>query len=202
MSAALLGCLTEQCPAQGLAPGHAQGRPAGRCSEHVGATAVLGWGGGAPPLSDHRAWVPSRQDTAITSTSKGCQPLSRKTRQGVSAWPPPSPVALAPWVPAPPSLSLQDFGKCPRLRLFTQEYILALNELNAGMEVVKKFIQRWVSRPAPDPAFKPALLSQRCSLHGAPGSQEAGQRPPASHFYQGLRWLLPTTCGLRHLLAV
>uniref|UniRef100_A0A8C2JHM5 C-Maf inducing protein n=1 Tax=Cyprinus carpio TaxID=7962 RepID=A0A8C2JHM5_CYPCA len=33
-----------------------------------------------------------------------------------------------------------DFGKCPRLRLFTQEYILALNELNAGMEVVKKFI--------------------------------------------------------------
>uniref|UniRef100_A0A1D5Q1D7 C-Maf-inducing protein n=1 Tax=Macaca mulatta TaxID=9544 RepID=A0A1D5Q1D7_MACMU len=34
-----------------------------------------------------------------------------------------------------------DFGKCPRLRLFTQEYILALNELNAGMEVVKKFIQ-------------------------------------------------------------
>lgn len=39
----------------------------------------------------------------------------------------------------------QDFGKCPRLRLFTQEYILALNELNAGMEVVKKFIHRWVS---------------------------------------------------------
>ncbi|XP_035769354.1 C-Maf-inducing protein [Neolamprologus brichardi] len=33
-----------------------------------------------------------------------------------------------------------DFGKCPRLRLFTQEYILALNELNGGMEVVKKFI--------------------------------------------------------------
>uniref|UniRef100_A0A4W5JRE1 C-Maf-inducing protein n=1 Tax=Hucho hucho TaxID=62062 RepID=A0A4W5JRE1_9TELE len=29
-----------------------------------------------------------------------------------------------------------DFGKCPRLRLFTQEYILALNELNAGMEVL------------------------------------------------------------------
>lgn len=38
--------------------------------------------------------------------------------------------------------SFQDFGKCPRLRLFTQEYILALNELNAGMEVVKKFIHR------------------------------------------------------------
>uniref|UniRef100_A0A8C7Z8Y4 C-Maf inducing protein n=1 Tax=Oryzias sinensis TaxID=183150 RepID=A0A8C7Z8Y4_9TELE len=33
-----------------------------------------------------------------------------------------------------------DFGKCPRLRLFTQEYILALNELNGGMEVVKKFV--------------------------------------------------------------
>lgn len=46
-------------------------------------------------------------------------------------------------------LPLQDFGKCPRLRLFTQEYILALNELNAGMEVVKKFIQRWVSGPLP-----------------------------------------------------
>lgn len=42
-------------------------------------------------------------------------------------------------------LSFQDFGKCPRLRLFTQEYILALNELNAGMEVVKKFIHRWVT---------------------------------------------------------
>ena len=39
----------------------------------------------------------------------------------------------------------QDFGKCPRLRLFTQEYILALNELNAGMEVVKKFIRRLVT---------------------------------------------------------
>lgn len=39
----------------------------------------------------------------------------------------------------------QDFGKCPRLRLFTQEYILALNELNAGMEVVKKFIHRLVA---------------------------------------------------------
>lgn len=39
----------------------------------------------------------------------------------------------------------QDFGKCPRLRLFTQEYILSLNELNAGMEVVKKFIHRLVT---------------------------------------------------------
>lgn len=26
-----------------------------------------------------------------------------------------------------------------------------MNELNAGMEVVKKFIQRWVSRPHPLP---------------------------------------------------
>ncbi|XP_065516625.1 C-Maf-inducing protein-like isoform X3 [Lathamus discolor] len=33
-----------------------------------------------------------------------------------------------------------DFGKCPLLRLFTQEYIMALNELNTGMEVVKNFI--------------------------------------------------------------
>lgn len=40
------------------------------------------------------------------------------------------------------AVCLQDFGKCPRLRLFTQEYILALNELNAGMEVVKKFVHR------------------------------------------------------------
>lgn len=46
--------------------------------------------------------------------------------------------------PFPLSLPPQDFGKCPRLRLFTQEYILALNELNAGMEVVKKFIHRSV----------------------------------------------------------
>lgn len=50
-----------------------------------------------------------------------------------------------------PLLSLQDFGKCPRLRLFTQEYILALNELNAGMEVVKKFIQRCVPPTRPPP---------------------------------------------------
>lgn len=58
-----------------------------------------------------------------------------------------------------PLFSLQDFGKCPRLRLFTQEYILALNELNAGMEVVKKFIQRWVSQLAPTLAREPAFLS-------------------------------------------
>ncbi|KAK5925691.1 hypothetical protein CgunFtcFv8_018195 [Champsocephalus gunnari] len=37
-------------------------------------------------------------------------------------------------------LEIKDFGKCPRLHLFTQEYILALNELNARMEVVNKFV--------------------------------------------------------------
>lgn len=58
-----------------------------------------------------------------------------------------------------PLLSLQDFGKCPRLRLFTQEYILALNELNAGMEVVKKFIQRWVSQLDPLPTLSTSQLS-------------------------------------------
>ncbi|KAM7396163.1 hypothetical protein PAMP_019225 [Pampus punctatissimus] len=41
-----------------------------------------------------------------------------------------------------------DFGKCPRLRLFTQEYILALNELNAGMEVVKKFVHSRDNSPS------------------------------------------------------
>lgn len=65
-------------------------------------------------------------------------------------------------------LSLQDFGKCPRLRLFTQEYILALNELNAGMEVVKKFIQRWVSQLDPLPTLPTSQLSSppwNYSLH-------------------------------------
>ncbi|NXS45003.1 CMIP protein, partial [Balaeniceps rex] len=47
-----------------------------------------------------------------------------------------------------------DFGKCPRLRLFTQEYILALNELNAGLEVVKKFIHR----------LQKILTSECCTL--------------------------------------
>lgn len=58
-----------------------------------------------------------------------------------------------------PLLFLQDFGKCPRLRLFTQEYILALNELNAGMEVVKKFIQRWVSRQGAGSPLHPQPLT-------------------------------------------
>lgn len=72
-------------------------------------------------------------------------------------------------------LSPQDFGKCPRLRLFTQEYILALNELNAGMEVVKKFIQRWVSQRDPRPAMpasRPSSPPQSCASADAP--REAG----------------------------
>ncbi|XP_069494525.1 C-Maf-inducing protein isoform X4 [Ambystoma mexicanum] len=54
-----------------------------------------------------------------------------------------------------------DFGKCPRLRLFTQEYILALNELNAGMEVVKKFIQSMHGPTAncPHPRVLPNLVA-------------------------------------------
>lgn len=68
---------------------------------------------------------------------------------------------------------LQDFGKCPRLRLFTQEYILALNELNAGMEVVKKFVHRsvWTGRRTAVSCvtrrFWPAVLC--CSMHGLTG---------------------------------
>ncbi|KAG2469841.1 CMIP protein, partial [Polypterus senegalus] len=63
-------------------------------------------------------------------------------------------VAIAPLLEnnhPPPDLCeffCKDFGKCPRLRLFTQEYILALNELNAGMEVVKKFIQSRDNSPS------------------------------------------------------
>ncbi|XP_073438626.1 C-Maf-inducing protein isoform X3 [Dendrobates tinctorius] len=54
-----------------------------------------------------------------------------------------------------------DFGKCPRLRLFTQEYILALNELNAGMEVVKKFIHSMHGPTAncPHPRVLPNLVA-------------------------------------------
>uniref|UniRef100_A0A8C7K8Q2 C-Maf-inducing protein n=1 Tax=Oncorhynchus kisutch TaxID=8019 RepID=A0A8C7K8Q2_ONCKI len=54
-----------------------------------------------------------------------------------------------------------DFGKCPRLRLFTQEYILALNELNAGMEVVKKFIHSMhgPSGQCPHPRVLPNLVA-------------------------------------------
>ncbi|XP_072278820.1 C-Maf-inducing protein [Pyxicephalus adspersus] len=56
---------------------------------------------------------------------------------------------------------VQDFGKCPRLRLFTQEYILALNELNAGMEVVKKFIHSMHGPTAncPHPRVLPNLVA-------------------------------------------
>ncbi|CAH2324527.1 C-Maf-inducing isoform X1 [Pelobates cultripes] len=58
-------------------------------------------------------------------------------------------------------LHLQDFGKCPRLRLFTQEYILALNELNAGMEVVNKFIHSMHGPTAncPHPRVLPNLVA-------------------------------------------
>ncbi|KAK6479876.1 C-Maf-inducing protein isoform X1 [Huso huso] len=54
-----------------------------------------------------------------------------------------------------------DFGKCPRLRLFTQEYILALNELNGGMEVVKKFIQSMhgPTGQCPHPRVLPNLVA-------------------------------------------
>ncbi|KAI2653450.1 C-Maf-inducing protein [Labeo rohita] len=57
--------------------------------------------------------------------------------------------------------SFQDFGKCPRLRLFTQEYILALNELNAGMEVVKKFIHSMhgPTGQCPHPRVLPNLVA-------------------------------------------
>uniref|UniRef100_A0A3P8N8I4 C-Maf-inducing protein PH domain-containing protein n=1 Tax=Astatotilapia calliptera TaxID=8154 RepID=A0A3P8N8I4_ASTCA len=54
-----------------------------------------------------------------------------------------------------------DFGKCPRLRLFTQEYILALNELNGGMEVVKKFIHSMhgPTGQCPHPRVLPNLVA-------------------------------------------
>ncbi|MBN3315160.1 CMIP protein, partial [Atractosteus spatula] len=54
-----------------------------------------------------------------------------------------------------------DFGKCPRLRLFTQEYILALNELNAGMDVVKTFIQSMhgPTGQCPHPRVLPNLVA-------------------------------------------
>ncbi|NXD74029.1 CMIP protein, partial [Eolophus roseicapillus] len=54
-----------------------------------------------------------------------------------------------------------DFGKCPLLRLFTQEYILALNELNAGMEVVKKFIHSMhgPTGQCPHPRVLPNLVA-------------------------------------------
>ncbi|XP_013876051.1 C-Maf-inducing protein [Austrofundulus limnaeus] len=54
-----------------------------------------------------------------------------------------------------------DFGKCPRLRLFTQEYVLALNELNAGMEVVKKFVHSMhgLTGQCPHPRVLPNLVA-------------------------------------------
>uniref|UniRef100_A0A8V5GSQ6 C-Maf-inducing protein PH domain-containing protein n=1 Tax=Melopsittacus undulatus TaxID=13146 RepID=A0A8V5GSQ6_MELUD len=54
-----------------------------------------------------------------------------------------------------------DFGKCPLLRLFTQEYILALNELNTGMEVVKNFIHSMhgPSGQCPHPRVLPNIVA-------------------------------------------
>ncbi|CAB1313913.1 unnamed protein product, partial [Coregonus sp. 'balchen'] len=76
-------------------------------------------------------------------------------------------VAIAPLLEKnhpPPDLCeffCKDFGKCPRLRLFTQEYILALNELNAGMEVVKKFIHSMhgPTGQCPHPRVLPNLVA-------------------------------------------
>ncbi|KAK5902917.1 hypothetical protein CesoFtcFv8_008127 [Champsocephalus esox] len=58
-------------------------------------------------------------------------------------------------------VSRTDFGKCPRLRLFTQEYILALNELNAGMEVVNKFVHSMhgPTGQCPHPRVLPNLVA-------------------------------------------
>ncbi|KAM9754879.1 LOW QUALITY PROTEIN: C-Maf-inducing protein [Menidia menidia] len=54
-----------------------------------------------------------------------------------------------------------DFGKVPRLRLFTQEYILALNGLNGGMEVVKKFVHSMhgPTGQCPHPRVLPNLVA-------------------------------------------
>ncbi|MEQ2196379.1 hypothetical protein XENOCAPTIV_023254, partial [Xenoophorus captivus] len=76
-------------------------------------------------------------------------------------------VAIAPLLEnnhPPPDLCeffCKDFGKCPRLRLFTQEYILALNELNGGMEVVKKFIHSMhgPTGQCPHPRVLPNLVA-------------------------------------------
>ena len=59
--------------------------------------------------------------------------------------------------------------------LFTQEYVLALNELNAGMEVVKKFIQRCVS------PTHPATRSSPCPT--LPGYDTQGRT--VSHLLRG-----------------
>ncbi len=37
---------------------------------------------------------------------------------------------------------LKDFGKYPRMRIFVQEYLLALNSQNDGLRVVQDFIKR------------------------------------------------------------
>jgi len=37
---------------------------------------------------------------------------------------------------------LKDFGKYPRMRIFVQDYLLALNSQNDGLRVVQDFIRR------------------------------------------------------------
>ncbi|XP_078739440.1 C-Maf-inducing protein-like [Lampetra fluviatilis] len=63
--------------------------------------------------------------------------------------------------PAASNMEYMDFGKCPRLRVFTQEYILALSELNAGMDVVKRFIQSMhgPTGQCPHPRVLPNLVA-------------------------------------------
>lgn len=56
-----------------------------------------------------------------------------------------------------------------------------MNELNAGMEVVKKFIQRWVSR------LGPLRSCQRASFPRHPGEALLALRGPRHLiFYKGL----------------
>jgi hypothetical protein len=38
--------------------------------------------------------------------------------------------------------SVKDFGRYPRMRIFVQEYLLALNSQNDGLRVVQDFIKR------------------------------------------------------------
>ncbi len=40
------------------------------------------------------------------------------------------------------NIFLKDFGKYPRMRIFVQEYLLALNSQNDGLRVVQDFIKR------------------------------------------------------------
>jgi hypothetical protein len=40
------------------------------------------------------------------------------------------------------TIYLKDFGKYPRMRIFVQDYLLALNSQNDGLRVVQDFIRR------------------------------------------------------------